>query len=128
MLLFCGVSFLFANLGLNTIITYAVPVLMFLYPLAIMLILLALLGHLFGHDRAVYLWVIGLTLPAALYDLLSALPGTILSALHLESPLSAIANVVPLAGMGLGWIWFAALGLIIGLIVHAAHSRPAASR
>lgn len=63
---FTGISFLLANVGLTAIITYAVPVLMFLYPLAITLILLALLGHFFDHDRAVYVWVTGLTLVAAL--------------------------------------------------------------
>ena len=36
-IIFSVVSFLFANFGLSTIIEYAVPVLMFLYPLAITL-------------------------------------------------------------------------------------------
>ena len=60
-----AVAAVLANVGLTAIITYAVPVLMFLYPLAITLILLALLGHFFDHDRAVYAWVTGLTLVAA---------------------------------------------------------------
>lgn len=60
--LFAAISFLFANLGLSSIITFSVPVLMFLYPLSITLILLALCGKLFHHDRAVYNWVIGCTL------------------------------------------------------------------
>lgn len=51
MFVFTGISFLLANVGLTATITYAVPVLMFLYPLAITLILLALLGHFFDHDR-----------------------------------------------------------------------------
>ena len=33
---------------------YSLPVLMFLYPLSIALIALALLGKFFGHDRTVY--------------------------------------------------------------------------
>ena len=41
---FCIFSFAAANLGLETIIAWALPVLMFLYPLAITLILLALAG------------------------------------------------------------------------------------
>ena len=68
------VSFLIANAGLSAIIAYAVPVLMFLYPLAITLILLALLSRFFGHDRSVYCWVTGFTLVAAVYDLLRTLP------------------------------------------------------
>ena len=67
-IIFSAVSFLFANLGLNSIITYSLPVLMFLYPLAIVLILLALFGKFFGHDRRVYAWTIGFTLLPAVYD------------------------------------------------------------
>ena len=43
---------------------------MFLYPLAIVLIVLSLCGKFFGHDRRVYRWVIGFTFFSALYDLL----------------------------------------------------------
>ena len=43
--IFTLVSLIFANFGLSAIIDYAVPVLMFLYPLAIVLILLALFGN-----------------------------------------------------------------------------------
>lgn len=48
---FCVLSFLLANLGLDAILDYSLPVLMFLYPLAIVLILLTLGGGLFGNDR-----------------------------------------------------------------------------
>lgn len=41
---FCVISFVIANLGLNAILAWSTPVLMFLYPLAIVLILLTLCG------------------------------------------------------------------------------------
>ena len=116
--IFTLVSLLFANFGLSAIIDYAVPVLMFLYPLAITLILLALFGKLFDHDRAVYNWVICLTLVAALYDLLRTLPAALRAACHLNGVIDAIGSVLPLSGLGLGWVCPAALGLIIGLAVH----------
>lgn len=122
-LLFCGASFLFANVGLTAIITYAVPVLMFLYPLAIMLILLSLLGRFFDYDRAVYRWVIGLTLPMALYDLLAALPEGAWNALHLDGLQAVVLKYVPFAGLGLGWICPALLGLVIGLIFRAVRRK-----
>ena len=115
---FTLVSLIIANFGLSTIIDYSVPVLMFLYPLAITLILLALFGKFFGHDRAVYNWVIGLTLVAALYDLLRTLPAALRSACHLDGLIEAVGGVLPLSGLGLGWVCPAALGLIIGLTVH----------
>ena len=122
-LVFTGASFLFANVGLTAIITYAVPVLMFLYPLAITLILLALLGHFFDHDRVVYGWVTGLTLIAALYDLLRTLPENIQSFLHAGGLIQTIGQVLPFAAIGLGWVCPAAAGLAIGLIFRAARPR-----
>lgn len=124
-LVFCGASFLFANVGLTAIITYAVPVLMFLYPLAITLILLALLGRFFGHDRAVYRWVTGLTLAAALYDLLRTLPEGVRGLLHVNGLVAAVGDVLPFASMGLGWICPSLLGLVMGLIFRAVRPKRA---
>ena len=114
-----------ANVGLTAIITYAVPVLMFLYPLAITLILLALLGHFFDHDRAVYAWVTGLTLVAAFYDLLRTLPDHLRAVLHVNGLVDAVGKALPFATIGLGWICPAILGLVIGLIFRAVRPKKA---
>ena len=116
--IFTAVSFLIANLGLSAIIEYSIPVLMFLYPLVIALILLALFGKFFRHDKAVYNWVIGCTLIASVYDLLAALPSSLLEAIHLDSVLPHIGKFLPLSNLGLGWVCPAAVGLAIGLIFH----------
>lgn len=125
-IIFSAVSFLFANFGLNSIITYSIPVLMFLYPLAITLILLALCGRFFGHDKTVYRWVIGCTLVAAVYDLFASLPSGLIDALHIEGALNFVNGCLPLAGLGLAWVCPAALGLVIGLTVHFARGGKAA--
>ncbi len=44
-------SLIVSNIGLSAIITYSVPVLMLIYPPAITLILLALLGNAFQHNK-----------------------------------------------------------------------------
>ena len=124
-IIFSTVSLLFANLGLSTIIEYAVPVLMFLYPLAITLILLALLGHFFDHDRAVYVWVTGLTLVAAFYDLLRTLPDQLRAVLHVNGLVDTVGKALPFATIGLGWICPAILGLVIGLIFRAVRPKKA---
>ncbi len=116
-------SFTFANLGLGLILEISLPVLMFLYPLAITLILLSLLGKFFGYDRRVYIWVTACTLVAAVYDLLFALPASVKAALHLDGVIAAIGGVLPFSDVGLGWICPAAIGLIIGLIMRKI--RPA---
>ena len=117
--IFTLVSLSIANFGLSTIIEYSVPVLMFLYPLAITLILLALFGKFFSHDKKVYNWVISLTLISALYDLLRTLPAALRAACHLDGIIESIGSVLPLAGLGLGWICPAAVGLVIGLVAHS---------
>ena len=119
---FCVLSFLIATLGLDTIIAYSIPVLMFLYPLAITLILLALCGRLFGNDRTVYAWTTGFTLAAAVFDLVKALPQGLLPDAVSEALLS-VGGLLPFFDLGLGWICSAAVGLGIGLIIHAVRRR-----
>ena len=116
--LFTLISFALSNFGLSTIISYSVPVLMFLYPLAIALVLLALFGRFYRHDRAVYISVIVCTLLAALYDLICALPEGLHDALHADAVQAFGLRVLPFAGAGLGWICPLALGFVIGLAVH----------
>ena len=81
--------------------------------------LLALFGKFFSHDKKVYNWVISLTLISALYDLLRTLPAALRAACHLDGIIEAIGSVLPLAGLGLGWICPAAVGLVIGLVAHS---------
>ena len=117
---FCLFSFGAANFGLETILAWATPVLMFLYPLAITLILLSLAGDLFGNDRRVYLCVTAFTLPAAVLDLLKALPAGAQAVLPLGGLLEAAGRWLPLYGLGLGWVCPALAGLAAGLVWRAA--------
>ena len=106
-------SFLVANLGLTSIITYAIPFLMFIYPLVITLIFLAMFGNFFGQDRIVYIWVTAFTFCAALFDFFNALG------------VSAVAEIgrkiLPFFDLGLGWLVPALIGLAIGLILRKRH-------
>ena len=116
--IFSLVSLLFANFGLSSIIGYSVPVLMFLYPLAITLIALSLFGKFFAYDRAVFVWTTVLTLVGALYDFAAALPAPLLAACRLDGVLAMLRETLPLAKLGLFWVLPALLGLVIGLILH----------
>lgn len=120
--LFSMLSFLIANLGLDMIVLWSRPVLLFLYPLAITLILLTLFGRLFGNDGRVYRWVTGFTAAAATVDFINALPGHVLSALRLEKTIQAANGILPFAENGFGWICPALIGLAIG-IFYCAHKK-----
>lgn len=116
---FCVISFFISTVGLSAIIGWSLPVLMLLYPLAMTLILLALFGRLFSNDRAVYVSVTAFTFVSALFDFVKALP----LGLPKTKVCAAIINVgelLPFADLGLGWVCPAAVGLIIGLIIHFA--------
>ena len=114
--LFSTLSFLIANLGLGAIVSWSKPVLLFLYPLAITLILLTLFGRFFGNDGGVYRWVTGFTAAAAAVDFVNALPGQVLDALRLERAAEAVRDLLPFAENGFGWICPALLGLVIAIV------------
>lgn len=116
-ILFCVFSFAIANFGLNRIIELSLPVLMFLYPLTITLILLCLFGRWFNYDRRVFVSVTVCTGLASVFDFLNALPEAAKEYLHVEGLLSA-ANVLPFFSIGMGWIIPACIGLIFGLVLH----------
>ena len=116
-ILFTAISFCISNFGLSKIVSYSLPVLMFLYPPAITLILLALFGKLFGHDRVVYGLVTGFTCFAALFDFLKMLPEAMKTALHLESAITFAENIFPLFQLNLGWVVPALVGFALGMVV-----------
>ena len=122
-IIFTVFSFVVSNFGLSKIIEYSLPVLMFLYPLAITLILLALCGNLFGHDRAVYVSVTALTGVAALFDLIKTLPASIRGGLHLDGAVELAQRLLPFFRLNLGWVVPAAVGLVLGLMIRAARKR-----
>lgn len=114
---FCVVSFLISNLGLSRIISYSVPVLMFLYPLAMVLIVLALTGKLFHQNSVVYKSAIFFTFFAAILDFLNALPTSISSAPLIQKVLT-YAQKLPLFSLGLGWVCPAIIGYLLGLFLY----------
>ena len=114
---FCAISFLIANLGLNAIVSYSTPVLMFLYPLSIVLILLTLGGGLFGNDRGVLRWTIGFTMAASVIDLLRTLPESTRALLHPEPLVTFAETYLPLCQLGFGWVCPALAGLLLGLLL-----------
>lgn len=115
--IFSIISFTLANLGLSSIIKISIPVLMFLYPLSIVLILLALFGKLFNNSKIVYKWTIGFTLIGAVYDFLCALPSDFIGSIYLSKPLEFIGKLLPFSSYGLGWICPTLLGLFVGVII-----------
>ena len=118
-IIFTAFSLVISNVGLSKIIEYSVPVLMFLYPLAITLIALALCGGLFDHDRAVYVSVTAFTLVAAVFDFVKTLPAGLVAGMHLDGVIAFGRGILPWFDLNLGWVVPAFVGLVVGLAVRA---------
>ncbi|EMF0260890.1 branched-chain amino acid transport system II carrier protein [Enterococcus hirae] len=107
---------LVATVGLTNIIQISLPVLMFIYPLAMTLILLVLVGPLFKQRPAVYRMTIYFTLIASILDGLNACPDGIKQTSFVKTLLDFATNYLPFFKLGMGWIVPALIGLVIGLI------------
>ena len=116
----CGASFLIANIGLDQIIAWSTPMLMFLYPLAITLIILAIASPLFHRDPLVYRWTTALTLIPAFIDGLGAAPALITRLGWVQTILAWDQRYLPLAKLGFDWALPAIIGLLIGWGWHYA--------
>lgn len=101
--LFAGISFLIGNVGLTQIIVLAVPILMFLYPMAITLILASFASALLGKDRRLYRWPMLLAGTAAFGDALSALPKGLQETGPVQSLLGCY-HQLPLFALGMSWL------------------------
>lgn len=128
--IFCIVAYGVANLGLSSIVAYCVPVLMFIYPLAMTLILLALFEKRFDKSRSVYIWTTVFTLIAALFDFAGTLASTLKgSGIANTSALDAFAafggKILPFSSIGLGWVCPAVVGFIIGCVIYRSSKKKA---
>ncbi|MCH3990708.1 MAG: branched-chain amino acid transport system II carrier protein [Lactobacillus sp.] len=119
----CFASFLTANIGLEKIIRWSLPVLMFMYPLAIGLIILSVFSPLFKRDRVVYLVTMVFTLMPAILDLIVSMPAVVSQSAFGKAVAQIRLTYLPLANVGLSWVMPMAVGLVIGVILHLIRRR-----
>lgn len=108
-------SYIIANQGLTTIISYSVPVLVFIYPITIVLILLTFTQKLFNGSKSVYRGAILLTAIVSIYD------GLIEFGFELPA-LTSVMEKLPFFTIGLSWLLPAIIGALIGLLLSKAKS------
>ena len=110
-------SFAVSNIGLSKIIAYALPILYFLYPLAIAIIALCLVEGVVGYHRPLYVCTIIGTGGAAAFDFLRALPPAMQDMIPAVELLRVLGDSLPLAAIGMGWIVPALAGLTVGALL-----------
>ena len=104
-------SLVIANFGLTEIISFSVPILSAIYPLAIVVVLLSFIDKLFNERREVY---IGTLIPTGILSIIDGLNAA-------KIPLGPVNDIlkanIPLFSMGVGWVVPAVIGAVIGYIV-----------
>lgn len=103
-------SMVLANMGLTKILAVSVPVLNAIYPIAIMLIVLAMFDKVFKGSRMVYTCTLLFTGIVSVVDALSQ------AGFNIEFLVNNFAKL-PLYSQGLGWIVPAVAGILLGLVL-----------
>lgn len=120
---FAVVTFLIANIGLSAIIQFSIPVLMMLYPIAILLTLTSLIGHLCGLDRLLIRSIMTAVVLSSVFDFLKALPPVWLTAIGLDGFILQLTGFLPFFAQGFGWICPSLLGLAVGIVLKYSRAK-----
>lgn len=101
-------STVIANMGLNQLISFSIPVLVALYPIVIVLILLVMIEPLFSGKRQVYGCSLFLT------SLISIVDGLKAAGIELSGLNHWLSLYIPLYDVSFGWVVPAIIGAFLG--------------
>lgn len=113
LIVFAVFSFAVSNFGLSNLINISLPVLVAIYPIAIVLMIFAMFGNLFNHAPSVYGVALLFTGVVALYDGIKQTGVTI-------SAYENFLSIFPFYEQGIAWVVPALVGGVIGYIIHIA--------
>jgi len=113
---FTLISFLLSNFGLDRILKYSLPALLFLYPITIVFVLLLLVGSFVGENKIIYQSTIIATIIGAFMDTFSKPSYTFMHSAFTDG-LVNLYQKLPMYEIGFAWVIFSVIGLIIGFIL-----------
>lgn len=113
LVIFAVFSFAVSNFGLAQLINISLPVLVAIYPIAIVLMVFALFGNLFNHAPSVYGVALIFTGFIALYD------GIKQAGFKIEA-YDKLLSYLPFYEQGIAWVVPALIGGVIGYIIYLA--------
>ncbi|CAM3829420.1 branched-chain amino acid transport system II carrier protein [Pontibacter korlensis] len=105
------ISAVISNVGLTQIISFSVPVLVTIYPIVIVLIALTMFSSFLKSKRLVYTWAV---MFAGLVSIVDGLNAAGLASASLNEFLT---DYLPLFSLGMGWLFPAIAGGLIGFIL-----------
>ena len=116
-ILFSGFSALISNVGLTQLISFSLPVLMMVYPLAIVLMLMSFIDKLFGREPIVYILALISTAFVSIFDGLLVADIDIL-------PVTSLLAHLPLYEQQIGWLVPAIVGALVGVAISFFTRKP----
>ncbi|WP_434399646.1 branched-chain amino acid transport system II carrier protein [Planococcus sp. 11815] len=108
--IFAGFSTIIANVGLTQLIAISLPVLLAIYPLAIVLVILSFFDHFFYQKSYVYIIPLVLTGIVSVFDALKS------SGFEFNA-IMQIFSYLPFYEQGIGWLVPAIIGTLIGIFI-----------
>ena len=108
--LFAGFSTVISNVGLTQLISISVPILLMIYPLAIVLMLLSFIDKSFDRQPIVYILALLATAFVSVFD---GLRGAGIDVV----PVTKLLAHLPLHEQQIGWLVPAIVGTLIGVVV-----------
>lgn len=110
-LVFAAFSCVVSNFGLDAILTFSVPLLNALYPMAIVLVIMGALHKL--CDRFLLVWPLTVGITGAV-SVVTAVRDAFFPHVDL------VFDIIPLAEIGMGWVLPALFGLLVGFCLSLA--------
>ncbi len=104
-------------MGLSSIISFSIPVLMFIYPLVIVTIFLSMFTRKFDNSRLVWKSAVTVTAIFSIGDMLNALPDEIKES-KVIMPVLNIYKKSPLFDIGMSWLIPVIITVAITLLIH----------
>jgi branched-chain amino acid:cation transporter, LIVCS family len=109
-LIFAGFSAVISNVGLTELIAISLPVLIMIYPIAIVLMLMSFIDKAFGREPIVYILALSATAVVSIFD------GLLVADINVK-PVTKLLAHLPLYEQQIGWIVPALVGGLVGVII-----------
>ncbi len=108
--IFAGFSMAIGNFGLTQLINISLPVLMMIYPLAIVLMLMSFIDNSFNRKPIVYILALSFTAVVSFFD------GLVVANIKV-TPVIELLEYLPLYEQQIGWLLPAIVGALIGYVI-----------
>lgn len=109
-LIFAGFSTIIGNFGLTQLINISLPMLMMIYPLAIVLMIMSFFDKIFDRKPIVYILALSFT------AIISIVDGLAVADIEMKS-ITEVLKHLPLYEQQIGWLVPAIVGIILGVII-----------